>query len=37
MKRRTVDLFFSVGGIALAALLLILSLVLKSDADFAKS
>lgn len=37
MKRRTLDLFFSVGGVALAALLLILSLVLKNNADFAKS
>lgn len=37
MKRRTLDLLFSVGGVALAALLLILALVLKNNADFAKT
>lgn len=36
MKRRTLDLIFSVGGLALAALLLVLGLVLKNQADFAK-
>lgn len=35
MKRRTLDYIFSVGGIMLAALLLVLGLVLKSNADFA--
>lgn len=37
MKRRTLDYIFSVGGILLAALLLVLGLVLKSNADFAHS
>jgi hypothetical protein len=37
MKRRTLDVIFSVGGLALAALLLILGLVLQNQADFAKS
>ena len=36
MKRRTLDLVFSVGGLALAVLLLVLGLVLKNQADFAK-
>ncbi len=36
MKRRTLDLFFIVGGVALAALLVVLAVVLKSNADFAK-
>jgi hypothetical protein len=37
MNRRTLDVVFSVGGLLLAALLLILGLVLQSQADFAKS
>ena len=37
MKRRTLDLVFSVGGLALAVLLLVLGLVLKNQADFAKN
>jgi hypothetical protein len=36
MKRRTLDVLFSVGGIALAALLLVLGLVMTSNADFAR-
>jgi len=37
MKRRTLDLLFSIGGLALAVLLLVLGLVMKNNADFAKS
>ncbi len=37
MKRRTLDIVFSVGGVALAGLLLVLGLVLQNQADFAKS
>ena len=37
MKRRTLDVIFSVGGLALAGLLLVLGLVLQDQADFAKS
>jgi hypothetical protein len=37
MKRRTLDVVFSVGGLALALLLLVLGLVLRNQADFAKS
>lgn len=37
MKRRTLDLVFSVGGVMLACLLAVLGLVLKDNADFAKS
>ena len=37
MKRRTLDVVFSVGGIALAVLLLVLGLVMTSNANFAKS
>ena len=37
MKRRTLDVLFSVGGLALAALLLVLGLVMTSNANFAKS
>ena len=37
MKRRTLDIIFSVGGVLLAALLLVLGLVLQNQADFAKS
>ena len=36
MKRRTLDVLFSAGGIALAALLLVLGLVMTSNANFAK-
>jgi hypothetical protein len=36
MKRRTLDILFSAGGIALAALLLVLGLVMTSNANFAK-
>ena len=36
MKRRTLDILFSCGGVALAALLLILGLVMTSNANFAK-
>ena len=37
MKRRTLDLIFSVGGGLLAILLLVLGLVLQSQANFADS
>lgn len=37
MNRRTLDLLFSIGGVALGALLLVLGLVLNNQADFAKS
>lgn len=37
MNRRTLDLIFSVGGVALGALLLVLGLVLNNQANFAKS
>ena len=36
MKRRTLDLIFSVGGLALAGLLLVMGIVLNSNATFAK-
>jgi hypothetical protein len=36
MKRRTLDIFFSIGGLALAALLLVLGLVMTSNANFAE-
>ena len=36
MKRRTLDVVFSVGGIALAGLLLVLGLVMSGNANFAK-
>lgn len=36
MKRRTLDIAFVFGGLLLAALLLVLGLVLRSNADFAK-
>lgn len=35
MKRRTLDLLFSIGGLGLAALLLIVGLVLSANANFA--
>jgi hypothetical protein len=37
MKRRTLDIVFSVGGVLLAGLLLVLGLVLQNQADFAKT
>lgn len=37
MKRRTLDLLFSIGGLALAGLLLIAGIVLTSNANFAKN
>ncbi len=37
MKRRTLDYLFSAGGLALAALLLALGLVMTSNANFAKN
>lgn len=37
MKRRTLDIVFSVGGLVLATLLLVLGLVLQNQADFAKN
>jgi hypothetical protein len=36
MKRRTLDIMFSVGGVGLAALLFVLGAVLVSNANFAK-
>ena len=36
MKRRTLDIMFSVGGLALAGLLLVMGIVLNSNAKFAK-
>lgn len=37
MKRRTLDILFSLGGILLAGLLAVLALVLTSNANFAKN
>src|SRR5947208_10823361 len=37
MKRRTLDLMFSVGGVVLAGLLLVMGIVLTSNANFAKN
>ncbi len=37
MKRRTLDLIFSAGGIAVAILLVVLGFVFKQNADFAHS
>jgi hypothetical protein len=37
MKRRTLDFLFSAGGIALAVLLVVLGLVMTSNADFART
>jgi hypothetical protein len=37
MKRRTLDVLFSVGGLVLAGLLLVAGLVLHSNANFANS
>ncbi len=36
MKRRTLDILFSIGGVGLAALLLIIGVVMSSNADFSK-
>jgi hypothetical protein len=36
MKRRTLDLLFSIGGVGLAALLLIIGVVMSGNADFSK-
>ena len=36
MKRRTLDIMFSVGGLLLAGLLLVMGVVLQSNASFAK-
>jgi hypothetical protein len=36
MKRRTLDILFSAGALALAVLLVVLGLVLRSNANFAK-
>ena len=36
MKRRTLDLLFSAGAIALAGLLVVLGLVMTSNANFAQ-
>jgi len=36
MKRRTLDIMFSLGGLVLAALLLVMAIVLTSNASFAK-
>ncbi len=35
MKRRTLDLLFSIGGIGLAALLLVIGVVMSGNADFS--
>jgi len=37
MRRRTLDIIFSTGGVAVAGLVLVLGLVLQNQADFAKS
>ncbi len=37
MKRRTLDLLFSIGGLGLAALLLVVGIVLTSNANFANN
>lgn len=37
MKRRTLDILFSVGGLGLAGLLLVLGIVMTSNANFAKT
>ena len=36
MNRRTLDIIFSVGGVLLAALILVLGLVLQNQANFAQ-
>src|SRR5437762_13090129 len=37
MKRRTLDVLFSAGGLGLAVLLLVLGMVMTSNANFAKT
>ena len=37
MKRRTLDIIFSIGGLTLAVLVLVLGLVLRSNAVFAQN
>ncbi|MDG4797771.1 hypothetical protein [Micromonospora sp. WMMD1082] len=37
MKRRTLDILFSIGGLGLAALLLVIGIVLTSNANFANT
>jgi len=37
MKRRTLDMFFSIGGLAIALLLLVAGLVLSANANFART
>ena len=37
MKRRTLDILFSIGGLAIAALLMIAGIVLQSNANFANN
>jgi hypothetical protein len=37
MKRRTLDLIFAVGGVAVAMLVIVLGLVLQNQANFAKN
>jgi hypothetical protein len=37
MKRRTLDILFSIGGLGIAALLLIVGIVLTTNANFAKN
>ena len=36
MKRRTLDILFSIGGVGLAALLLVIGVVMTSNANFSK-
>jgi len=37
MRRRTLDILFSVGGVAFAGLLFVLAMVMTSNADFSKT
>ncbi|MFB9233945.1 hypothetical protein ACFFWC_00090 [Plantactinospora siamensis] len=37
MKRRTLDILFSIGGLGIAALLLVVGIVLTANANFAKN
>src|SRR3954470_2256417 len=37
MKRRTLDLLFSIGGVGLAVLFIVLGLVMTSNANFSKT
>src|SRR5690348_16856862 len=36
VKRRTLDILFSIGGVGLAALLLVIGVVMTSNANFSK-